>query len=450
MKKRFIKSLALVLSLCMLMSMSAFAATQEGTYKFTDVDGHWAEETVYEMVDAGIINGYTDGTFRPEAEITWAEFIKIVFTAFNIPAGEAESGYWAAGYIAGAQEFGIIDGYADEAFNPRAEILRQDVADVIYRLGTKLGVSFESEDEIEAFADADSFGDYAGAIAAIRAVGIIEGRDNNLFAPLEKLTRAETVTIIARALALYPKVETTPSYKVTAADEAVEYDPAGHHDVVATRLHNGDDVGANITLGLSYYEPGGYAEMGAAPVELLYYVVSGEITVTMGDGKEFVLKAGDSIHMAPGVERSPKNTGDTVAEMLVAIVPAVESAEGTEAKAEVSAGYKVTMSDEGEVYEPAGHYDVVATRLHAAADVDASLTLGISDYAVGGYAEMGAAPVELIYYVLEGQMTVTTGDGVEHVLEAGDSIHFAAGVDRSPKNTSDGVTKMLVFSCPIF
>lgn len=112
------------------------------------------------------------------------------------------------------------------------------------------------------------------------------------------------------------------SYKITKREAAVPYAPAGHYDMRATRLHTSDDVGGSITLGLSHFLPGGGAEMGKAPVELLYYVVEGEMTVTTDDGQVHVLKAGDSIHFSPEQGRESKNNGSVTAQMLVIACPA--------------------------------------------------------------------------------------------------------------------------------
>ena len=97
------------------------------------------------------------------------------------------------------------------------------------------------------------------------------------------------------------------SYRVTKADEAKPYEAAGHYNMLATRLHDAADVGGHITLGLSHFQPGGGAKMAKSPKELLYYIVEGEMTVITDD----------SIHMSPDQGRESKNTGSTVAKMLV-------------------------------------------------------------------------------------------------------------------------------------
>ncbi len=111
------------------------------------------------------------------------------------------------------------------------------------------------------------------------------------------------------------------SYKITKSTQAVTYDPAGHYDMRATRLHNAADVEGSITLGLSHFLPGGGAEMRKAPNELLYYIISGEMTIFTDDGETHVLHAGDSIHFSPMQGRESKNTGSVTAQMLVIACP---------------------------------------------------------------------------------------------------------------------------------
>ena len=111
------------------------------------------------------------------------------------------------------------------------------------------------------------------------------------------------------------------SYKVTRANESVPYEAKGHYDVRTTRLHNPVDVNEGMcSLGLSHFLPGGGAHMAPANNELIYYIVEGEMTVTMEDGQKFCLKKGDSLHMGKGTGRESLNTGITVAQMLVVSV----------------------------------------------------------------------------------------------------------------------------------
>ena len=110
--------------------------------------------------------------------------------------------------------------------------------------------------------------------------------------------------------------------------------------------------------------------------------------------------------------------------------------------------YKVTGVTESRKYEAAGHYDVRTTRLHDAYEVGCVITLGLSHFLPEGGAEMAKAPKELLYYVVEGQMTVYTDDDKSHVLNAGDSIHLSPNQGRGCKNTGHSAAKMLVIACP--
>ena len=110
------------------------------------------------------------------------------------------------------------------------------------------------------------------------------------------------------------------SYKITMKNEATKYEAPGHFECLTTRLHNPDDVNdGTIVMGLSHFLPGGGANMAPARFEMVYYIQKGEMTVTLDDGKEYVLHAGDSLHFGPGTGRACKNTGVECAEMITVV-----------------------------------------------------------------------------------------------------------------------------------
>ena len=80
-----------------------------------DIDGHWAEVTIRNLVEKGVVNGYEDGTFRPEENATKGEYIKLLMTAAEEGTSGAFTNYpdvnesWAKGYIARAVDLGICD-----------------------------------------------------------------------------------------------------------------------------------------------------------------------------------------------------------------------------------------------------------------------------------------------------------------------------------------------------
>ena len=110
--------------------------------------------------------------------------------------------------------------------------------------------------------------------------------------------------------------------------------------------------------------------------------------------------------------------------------------------------YKVTKANEAYTYEAPGHFDVRTTRLHDPEDVDGQVTMGLSHFLPGGGCEMAKAPKELIYYIIKGEMTVTTEEGAEILLQKGDSIHIGVGQGRAIRNTGIASAQMLVVLCP--
>ena len=107
------------------------------------------------------------------------------------------------------------------------------------------------------------------------------------------------------------------SYKITRKNEAYTYEAPGHFDVRTTRLHDPKDVNqGGITMGLSHFLPGGGAGPDASPLEKVYVILSGEMTVIV-DGKETVLNVMDSCTIPGGEVREIINRGNNVCSMLV-------------------------------------------------------------------------------------------------------------------------------------
>ncbi|MBR2472009.1 MAG: S-layer homology domain-containing protein, partial [Clostridia bacterium] len=128
------KVLSLLLAILMLVSMCAFAdaVVEEGA--FPDVAGdHANAEAIKHYADAGVINGYPDGTFGPDKPITRGEFVKMlmvyagnekvntegVVTGFpDVDGAEGKESHWAHPYIKTAVDLKIVNGYPDGTFKP--------------------------------------------------------------------------------------------------------------------------------------------------------------------------------------------------------------------------------------------------------------------------------------------------------------------------------------------
>jgi quercetin dioxygenase-like cupin family protein len=113
--------------------------------------------------------------------------------------------------------------------------------------------------------------------------------------------------------------------EVVRLSEAKPYQAPKHVDVATLRLQGYEASGAeSFSVGLSYYLPGGRAELDATPLEKVYVVLDGEITVTTGEGS-WTLGPLDSCRLAPNEARAVENRGNRLATMLV-ILPYPPSA----------------------------------------------------------------------------------------------------------------------------
>lgn len=103
--------------------------------------------------------------------------------------------------------------------------------------------------------------------------------------------------------------------KLVKLNECAGATPPHHSDMVSYALF-GKQNGSNLGFSISYYLPGGGADMGPQPVEVVYYVLEGTITVK-GETEEFVLQSQDVLHVDAGTMKSIRNTGKTPATLFV-------------------------------------------------------------------------------------------------------------------------------------
>jgi len=109
---------------------------------------------------------------------------------------------------------------------------------------------------------------------------------------------------------------------------------------------------------------------------------------------------------------------------------------------------EVTRIADALPYDAARHFGVATLRLHGGEQTDAErVVVGISYFLPDGGAEESSSPAERVYVVLEGQLTVTTGDGPV-VLNPMDSCLIPPGETRSVLNTSNRPASMLVIVAP--
>ena len=172
---------------------------------FTDINEHWGKDDIEKLAKAGIINGYDDKTFKPDATISRAELAKILANAFNISSAsgiafkDVNVNDWFYASVMALSGAGIIQG-SDGMFNPNSPVTREDTAVMISRMLKNNGTVLEGA---YTFSDTDSISDYAkDAVGALAHNGFLKG-DGQSFFPKDSLTRAEAAAFIARIIEVY-------------------------------------------------------------------------------------------------------------------------------------------------------------------------------------------------------------------------------------------------------
>lgn len=116
---------------------------QNGDSRFLDISAHWAKGYINAAAALNIVNGYEDGSFRPDENITRAEFAKMIarLTEKEIAKKAAlffdVKNHWAELYIAALAEKGIVTGYVDGTFRPETPITRAEAVTIVNRAVTR-------------------------------------------------------------------------------------------------------------------------------------------------------------------------------------------------------------------------------------------------------------------------------------------------------------------------
>ena len=170
-----------------------------GASMLTDITGHWARESIETLVAAGVVNGYEDGTFRPESPLTRGEFAAVLARALGLSAtGEAspfaDCTGWEAPYVSAVYKAGFVSGTGEGRFSPELNITREELVTILSRTKSLTGGS------ISGFADAARISDWAaqGVGAAVEA-GLVSGYPDGTFRPQSPVTRGEMAKMVVAA-----------------------------------------------------------------------------------------------------------------------------------------------------------------------------------------------------------------------------------------------------------
>lgn len=175
---------------------------------FSDVEGHWAMDSIEYCVDRKLFTGITESSFEPETIMNRAMFVTVLSRLsgetisgyqndfFDVPSGE-----WYAQPCSWGAATGIVSGTGEGYFSPLNAVTREQMAVLLYRYAMYYGLtdgSFEGT-PLSAYTDAGNVSPWArSAMAWAVSNGLITGRSANSLAPQDSAKRCEVATIIER------------------------------------------------------------------------------------------------------------------------------------------------------------------------------------------------------------------------------------------------------------
>jgi hypothetical protein len=232
--------------LCLIASVIILLVTMQTVAMayISDIDGHWARDSIAEFISKGIISGYSDGTFKPDAFITRAELCTMAIKALNID-GDSKvmfkdtKKHWAKDYISKAYYKGIIKGYPDGSFKPDNYITREELASIISNIYTNKDVKYN--DEIK---DSNNISEWAKDSVKL-ALGNRYMRlyEDGTFKPTDKCTRAMAITVMKNIRDKNNIKETIDDTSINLdGDVRDKYDKEGIYGPESTVIKGDEDV----------------------------------------------------------------------------------------------------------------------------------------------------------------------------------------------------------------
>lgn len=180
---------------------------------FKDVENHWAKDAVNDMGSRLIVNGRGNDLYNPNADMTRAEFAAIMMRGLGLkpvdghsPFADVKASDWYHSAVLTAYDYKLIDGFEDGTFRPQEKITREQAMVILSKAMAITGLTDKltgkgSDELLKPYTDVSLVAEWAkaGAATSLEA-GVVSGRGAEQLAPKANITRAEVATIVQRLL----------------------------------------------------------------------------------------------------------------------------------------------------------------------------------------------------------------------------------------------------------
>ncbi|MBN7774085.1 S-layer homology domain-containing protein [Clostridium aminobutyricum] len=225
----------------------------------SDIRDHWAEQYIKTAVSKGFVSGYPDATFRPDKDVSRAEFTSMINKALentgtaSISFTDVPSNEWYYKDIQKGMSASFVGGYDDNTFRPNSPVTRQEAAVMLSRIIPTYGNSAN----LQTYSDSTSVSDWATtAMSKVCSKGYMGAYKDGKLHPLDNLTRAQTAKILCDILnseTIASGTTTVRSTGTTLSNRIYTNDVVLHSD-----LGDGEATLSNcVVLGTLYVYGGG-------------------------------------------------------------------------------------------------------------------------------------------------------------------------------------------------
>ncbi|SFB10387.1 Carbohydrate binding module (family 35) [Cohnella sp. OV330] len=186
-------------------------AVASHTASFADLANHWAKQEIERMASKLIVKGIGGEAFGPGRSITRAEFAALLVRGLGLRDPGGDIGFkdvlgnaWYAAEVRTAAAYGLVRGFGDGSFRPQATVTREEIAVMAAQALKLAGASALTDGGTKpaaAFQDASDVHDWsADAVRTASSLGIVKGLPDGGFAPRATATRAEAAAMLSRTL----------------------------------------------------------------------------------------------------------------------------------------------------------------------------------------------------------------------------------------------------------
>lgn len=184
----------------------------EADKTFEDIQSHWARSDIELLASKALIKGISESAFAPDQMITRVQFAALLVQALGLREEHAAAKFsdlmgteWYAGYVGAAVKANLVSGFSDGTFRPNEQITREQMAVMVTNAVRFTGVGFSekasSQQLLAGFKDRTEISQWAEeAVAQVLEAGIMSGVNSDEFSPADFATRSQAASIVKRLL----------------------------------------------------------------------------------------------------------------------------------------------------------------------------------------------------------------------------------------------------------